>query len=348
MAALRALFLATCSPAAMASTAMLTKMVWVENVYPSDFDFRVSYSKVHSSDLTTGESKGYLMSLRPWKHIVSPWVRVEGDEMLRAYNDNGYFVEFSPSTGSYSLSGGYKVESEKGDGLFADFPAHSKNRRVFATSTIGDSVQYLNVRSIDAHTGATLKASVGIVDLGGTSDQYIVCSGLYKSWTPASEQLYIARNFCGHSQPGRLYSFDTSANRTKTLYTFPTTGESFCAFASRPSTGELFALVETHNTTAFPDPDCQNLSGTMTALKVIKIGLDGKATDIYSAPLPSSTIVAGGPMDDAAGIWHLLVGGGVKPLDLAAGKVLYNYSADIEGDYPILVGSASEESTIVV
>lgn len=330
------------------SSAPLTKMAWVENVYPSDFNFGISFSKVHSSDLTTGKGTGFMLTLRPKTHIVSPWARIEGDDTLRAFNDKGYFVEFFPSSGRYSLRGGYKAfGGERGDGLIADFPALSQNRRLFALSPL-DSLHF-NVRALDAKTGAVLEPSVGVMDLGAGVDACFY--DLYKSWVPASEQLYVAKNYCSHSTPGRIYSFNPAANSTKALYTLRASDESFCGFTAHPSsTGDLFALVEKHNITAFPDPDCQNLSGTMVALKVIKIDRHGKSSDVYSAPLPSSTIVGGGPMDDAAGIWHLLAGGGVTPVDLAAGKVLRSLAGDVEGDYPVLVGGpgAGEDSTMVV
>lgn len=328
--------------------APLTKIAWVENVYPSDFNFGISYSRVHSTDLATGKGAGFMLTLRPKVHIVSPWVRIEGDETLRAFNDNGYFVEFFPSSGRYSLLGGYKVDKgERGDGLIVDFPALSQNRRLFALSPL-DSLHF-NVRALDAKTGAVLEPSVGVMALGAGVDACLY--ELYKSWVPASEQLYVAKNYCSHSTPGRIYSFKPAASSTNILYTLPASDESFCGFTARPSSpGDLFALVEKHNITAFPDPDCQNLSGTMVALKVIKVDMHGKATDVYSAPLPSATIVRGGPMDDAAGIWHLLVGGGVMPVDLATGKAVRSLTGDVEGEYPVLVGgpAAGEDSTMVV
>ena len=69
----------------------------------------------------------------------------------------------------------------------------------------------------------------------------------------------------------------------------PTVNDSFCGAAYDATTEAVYALVETHDISQFPDPDCQNLSGTVSKVKVVKMTEAGGYEELADVP-------GGGPL----------------------------------------------------
>lgn len=334
-----------------APEAPLTHMIWVVNAYKNDYN-PLSFSEVHSSDLSNGASEGYLLTLRPGKHIVSPWIQESSEEgTLRAFSDDGYFKTFYPQEGRYSLTGGSKVSADamgivRNGFFFTDFPVNATRGRLFAMEVVCDTGRFMNVRALSAKNGEQLARSVGVIDVG--DDLYAVCGSTLTSWLPDSETLLVAKNYCSHRKAGQVFSFDVGSNSTTSLFTLAP-HQSFCGFTARPSRGEMYALLEEHNITAFPDPDCQNLSGTVSGFKVVRLS-GAEAHDVYTAgPTGVGNMWSGGPMDDAAGVWHLILAGSVLPINISAGAAngkMYTALKGEVGGTPALVRDAKTSARL--
>ena len=77
------------------------------------------------------------------------------------------------------------------------------------------------------------------------------------------------------------------------------------------ATGHVYALVETHDTSKFPDPDCENLSGLVTSNKVVRVASDGTTEELADVPGGGAMVGSPAMWDAAARTWLVVRGGGI-------------------------------------
>ena len=119
-----------------------------------------------------------------------------------------------------------------------------------------------------------------------------------------------------HYLAPRSKSGDAVCDLGRPSFYLPSTNSSFCGSAVDPSDGTVYALVETHDISQFPDPDCQNLSGTVEKTKVVSIK-EGIMTEL--ADVPGGGQLSGSPHMFQDGVWLVQRGGGLYAFNTTAG-----------------------------
>ena len=89
----------------------------------------------------------------------------------------------------------------------------------------------------------------------------------------------------------------------------PTVNDSFCGAAYDAKTATVYALVETHDISQFPDPDCQNLSGTVVKVKIVAMTATGGYEEL--ADVPGGGALSGSPAMLRGDAWLVQRGGGL-------------------------------------
>ncbi len=382
------LLLLTTAP--LAAAAPLTRLLSTFNAYPSEFDLGASFSVLRETNLVSGADSKLALTFRLGSHITTPWIRISSeDATLRAFDDGDSFLQLDAS-GSHPHYKPFKSSKVGKDAakaaaemtLFVDnaIVADVAEKKSAAERFWAMDLRF-NVHAMSARNGTVVSRGVGRVDTFPND----VCGVAYATWLPRdakaaaggagstdqngmpAEMLFLARNRCSHKGPASLWGFDPRANATTLLFTedesaSDLTGSSmyFCAVTSRPSTRQVFALIERHNSTNFPDQDCQNLSGLVDSFEVVELpyrhtggngGISSSSTTTSSkgggivrtvAKFPAySGMRSGGPMDDEAGVWHFVNAGKVESVDVSAGAVngkpKFSFQGDILGDNPVLV-----------
>jgi len=300
-----------------------TALISMVNEYPGDL-LPLSYSCVHSTSLPQGSDGSLKLTLRIKEHLLHGWIRNTGDTALHAYTDKGNYLSFYPSTGLYGL-----------------FPASaslsSDTRFVFLDADIADYLYTVNVdntvRASHPGNGSQAVANVGTFALPVPS------AGVYDELSlptldAAGGRLFVQSRSYG--EQSAIYEFDVASNTTRVAYRSSAADEAFCGM-KYGGDGSLLVLLEQHNTTAFPDRDCQNLSGTVTRFAVRKVDLStGQVSDIVELGTYMGER-SGGPLDASNDAWYVLNAGTVMVVDVANKRLLNTTSADVEGGSAILV-----------
>jgi hypothetical protein len=364
------LLLALSAPLVLASPTPATRILSVVNTYPSEFDLGASFSVVHETDLRKGSEQTLKLTLRLGSHLTTPFVRLATEPtILRAFTDGGNFLtlDASRSLVHWEPLHSHKVGKEAASAaaawtLFADnavvptvAESAAKSERVWAMDA------YHNIRAISARNGTVLAGGrpIGRVD-AGPPDPYgkSYATLLPRAPDEAEETLFLAHNAVSHRAPSRLLAFDPLRNTTRVVWSESdpaTDGLStyFCGLVARPSTRRLYALMERHNRTNFPDDDCQNLSGLVQGFAVLEMpnGAAGPAAPrtVWRSPDTYLGLRSGGPMDDAAGLWHLINAGKVISVNVTADATRGAVSAtsglvggEIDGEWPVLLPAKAD------
>eukprot|EP00941_MAST-03F_sp_MAST-3F-sp1_P004685 g4685.t1 len=359
--------------------APLNRILSVTNVYPDEYDLEASFSVIESANLALKTSTREYLSFRPFVHNVSPFVRIANEKplRLRCFTDKGYFHEFDPAIGSYNLFHSHKVgkaEAQRASQnfLWIDHPivpsadeSASKGERFFAA----DPLKNFEVLAYSARNGTVLEENIGRINVENQSP----LETSYPSWLPRDtdpsatadkdryglplETLFLARNSLSHSQPAEVLAFDIRTNTTSTVWKEKSsdangTAVFFCGLKARPKTRQLFALVEEHNPKQFPDQDCQNVSGLVERFAILELPWAPlpwtkeermeKARVVWESPDVYMGKRSGGPLDDEAGLWHILNAGEVMSVNVTDASnsnrnLVTTLGGDIEGIFPVLI-----------
>ena len=295
--ALRALL----GAAILTRSASGAKLISAKNAYKSDFGGLVDSSMLkvttvaYGRDALTCASLPLPLTYRVGSHVSSDFARADDGSRVAFFRDDGEAATVDVRAGVYESTAPAADPAGTEAVVGSDGAEFLTLRRgALARASYGNATE----------TAATCAPPAGADPTDGVG-----------SWFGAfgNGVVVLAKNRYAGATIDYLAAPSTTGGTCGTAKPRVALGAnaSFCGMAFDAATGHVYALVETHDTSKFPDPDCENLSGLVTSNTVVRVASDGTMEELADVPGGGAMVGSPAMWDAAERTWLVVRGGGL-------------------------------------